>query len=838
MAKLRLPPAAAAAGAPLVMAAAPFLDYAAVAALAAVTGPLTALHAAAAAAAARLAAADFAAVCVAAPGRAQLLPRLHAELHGQSAAGRLVALTAAATVLEGRLAAAHRGQLAGPAAGSMLLSELLGTAELAAALPQPGPLGLLRTLFLPTEPTGVNLRNLIWHGFLLPAELPPEYGSLLLLLLLGLPAADDSSWWQLSTVDTALPAAYDVAAAGVLTAVPAACEELLAQSDLVGPGRGEVVVWALAALRRGDAVLFLLAVLPLLEHGLRRWFAVANAAPEYGLAQQEQYYSTLDGFGQRSKHQLLLALGVAVGGRRSGNRLLPLLGEGAVAVLTDLCMNLAGPNLRGKLAHGQIDLRMLYAPPPMPPPPTPRLVAMVLVLLVSLCERDPGGVAVRGGGGCLAGLGCGAVVAAHRPVFHPHALLSRAMARAGAAVVQLRRAAAERSWWHSQGANGMAVMTVAATAAKQQQDVIELHDQMSRLHGGAGSALTVAIDGCTTACDRHWELLARSVAGSEPQPDSEPEPEVLASMQPPGGWSGVLADARFYVRPGCAVWVADEAGGGGWAGVVLRPGGRSGTWDVLPVVACGPLAGGVEAATVRWQQLTARAVVADRSDTTAPAAGPAGLLFTVLGPGWTGCLKAADGDLSVQLAERAEVPIVEPSELVAAQPGGSEPAEPPVPPMVRCVLAVLEECARTATAWVRRLEELQRLVVSRDATTTQRRQFAAMVVAGEATAVALAAIAGSAEAHVRQSIGPDQGTGLPTGRPLFLKRLLNGAPRPATTACGFALIRLICSKTESSFTCLQKSRRSASAWSHPRTARSAGRGAAWLAALLRGCSTS
>jgi hypothetical protein len=40
-----------------------------------------------------------------------------------------------------------------------------------------------------------------------------------------------------------------------------------------------------------------------LEQSLRRRFAVVNRCPQMLCANVLQYYSTLDGFGQRSKHQ-------------------------------------------------------------------------------------------------------------------------------------------------------------------------------------------------------------------------------------------------------------------------------------------------------------------------------------------------------------------------------------------------------------------------------------------------------------------------------------------------------------------------------------------------------
>lgn len=42
---------------------------------------------------------------------------------------------------------------------------------------------MLRYLFLPC---GLNLRNLVWHGFVDPPQLHPRHAALLLLLLLNI----------------------------------------------------------------------------------------------------------------------------------------------------------------------------------------------------------------------------------------------------------------------------------------------------------------------------------------------------------------------------------------------------------------------------------------------------------------------------------------------------------------------------------------------------------------------------------------------------------------------------------------------------------------------------
>jgi hypothetical protein len=93
-----------------------------------------------------------------------------------------------------------------------------------------------------------------------------------------------------------------------------------------------------------------------LEQSLRRRFAVVNQCPQMLCANVLQYYSTLDGFGQRSKHQLLLDPEVRPELGGGANALMGALPAGALAACLDLFLLSAGPGLRGKLSHGEATL--------------------------------------------------------------------------------------------------------------------------------------------------------------------------------------------------------------------------------------------------------------------------------------------------------------------------------------------------------------------------------------------------------------------------------------------------------------------------------------------------
>jgi hypothetical protein len=112
----------------------------------------------------------------------------------------------------------------------------------------------------------------------------------------------------------------------------------------------------------------------LLEAGLRQAFCVANPQRmgRDNVARPGAYYVTLDGHGQRDRHELLLqpyllesastsrdhCTGTSNGTTRSvQNRLLDRLGASRTSFLTDLFVSPYGPNLRAALSHGSWNAR-------------------------------------------------------------------------------------------------------------------------------------------------------------------------------------------------------------------------------------------------------------------------------------------------------------------------------------------------------------------------------------------------------------------------------------------------------------------------------------------------
>ncbi|ETV66865.1 hypothetical protein, variant [Aphanomyces astaci] len=256
---------------------------------------------------------------------------------------------------------------------NMILRDLLHSPELERRLP-PGYMHVLHVLFLPS---GLNIRNLVWHGFLAPFELPPCLNALLFALLadpcLQHPSTSAKLLQQLPSMDsewtrTALNG-FKLSAGIVLPATPTNLHPAIAHVMVV-KSRWGLIRHAMAAYTAGQSLMCLFVAIPVLEHILRCEFVSQNApAVPSGMqsAQLKQYYSTLDGFGQRHQHQVLLARDLFTsnhevqGSDLLTNRLYETLPRGVLEVCLDLFMAATGPNIRAKLCHGELSLDSLVS---------------------------------------------------------------------------------------------------------------------------------------------------------------------------------------------------------------------------------------------------------------------------------------------------------------------------------------------------------------------------------------------------------------------------------------------------------------------------------------------
>ncbi|XP_043240421.1 uncharacterized protein LOC122390985 isoform X2 [Amphibalanus amphitrite] len=262
-----------------------------------------------------------------------------------------------------------------------LLKDIVGAPELVSIL-GPTPVHLLRLLLGP--PCTLNVRNLVWHGFPAPGELPPALLSLLLLLTAAVGAL---------LADRAVPARRQLAYSQALLS----CLQLPAVADCQVEDLWRLVLrspfvpvvmrphWrlALALYRHGRFGQGAVLLLPQLEHCLRLAFCALAGCPERRrTAEHRELYTTLD-------H-------LVAGG---GGPLRALCGDAVLCQLCDLLVWPAGPRLRDRLAHGEVETARLPAPLAHQ---LLWLTGQLLVTTTDWAERQPapaGGTAQHSGDG-------------------------------------------------------------------------------------------------------------------------------------------------------------------------------------------------------------------------------------------------------------------------------------------------------------------------------------------------------------------------------------------------------------------------------------------------------
>ena len=244
---------------------------------------------------------------------------------------------------------------------------------------------ILRTLLLPS---GINLRNLLWHGFL--PEIPRRWLALVVVLIMALEELDrefvHSEEPEPSNISPA-PDHFSHESVGVEILKKLQmliCDEEMSEYFSCGSDSGIEFYANLisgvstfvpsrhhnflkAALCRyvhsRHAICFATIICLVLEHSLRLLWCEANKRSDDRIASigYQRYYITLDGIGQMNKHDVVLSpylLSNDKNGIRamaSRNYLIDRLGGPTVAFLCDLFCTPNGPNVRSALTHGIFD---------------------------------------------------------------------------------------------------------------------------------------------------------------------------------------------------------------------------------------------------------------------------------------------------------------------------------------------------------------------------------------------------------------------------------------------------------------------------------------------------
>lgn len=219
-------------------------------------------------------------------------------------------------------------------------------------------------------PAGMNLRNVVWHGFV--HTVPRPWLSLLILLVYQVESIGNIGEGKLPCTLELPPALSNLRNShAALGRAAQLGQDVLEDTSHSTPLQNDVPpshlsLWCFAMnLARGKLTtrthppwLVATALLVIvLEHTLRLKWSEVNNRPQDSCARVGHFYVTLDGHGQRHKHNLLLHPTVIhENGRSEQNMLRDTIGASATSLLLDLMASPAGgPNLRAALSHGALD---------------------------------------------------------------------------------------------------------------------------------------------------------------------------------------------------------------------------------------------------------------------------------------------------------------------------------------------------------------------------------------------------------------------------------------------------------------------------------------------------
>ncbi|XP_042523678.1 endoplasmic reticulum membrane-associated RNA degradation protein isoform X4 [Dipodomys spectabilis] len=179
-----------------------------------------------------------------------------------------------------------------------LLRDLLASEELAQVFGH-SVMDVLKVFI--GSPHGLNLRNILWHGFASPQEIPPKYCSMLLLLMAGLGQLLKDFLQQTEVTLTHRPFVTLtnledlIVFPGVTCEILSVLEEVMTKSTFILKimlPYWEVALAKFRSHRFADCAILLLTQL---EMGLRRVFAAVNQCPDRLLtAESRTLYTTFD----------------------------------------------------------------------------------------------------------------------------------------------------------------------------------------------------------------------------------------------------------------------------------------------------------------------------------------------------------------------------------------------------------------------------------------------------------------------------------------------------------------------------------------------------------------
>ncbi|NXU57564.1 EMARD protein, partial [Turnix velox] len=257
-----------------------------------------------------------------------------------------------------------------------LLRDLLASEQLAVVFGQ-AVMNVMKVFI--GSPHGLNLRNVLWHGFASPQEIPAKYCAMLLFLTAGLGQLLQMYLLQTKCVLVHRPSVIFVNLED-LNAFPgnhetlSVAEELAKLSSFILKTMLPFWMAALEAFKQSRCADCVILLLPQLEAGLRLLFTTANKCPKRLLTAEVKFLLKVN-------YDLMLAEHL---GNKEVNQLPAVLGEPAMAseFLWDFLNHQEGPRIRDRLSHGEINLEAF------PREVANQIVAFAITLLCRFSDHD------------------------------------------------------------------------------------------------------------------------------------------------------------------------------------------------------------------------------------------------------------------------------------------------------------------------------------------------------------------------------------------------------------------------------------------------------------------
>ncbi|NXW03779.1 EMARD protein, partial [Fregetta grallaria] len=217
------------------------------------------------------------------------------------------------------------------------------------------------------SPYGLNLRNVLWHGFASPQEIPAKYCAMLLFLTAGLGQLLQTYLLQTKCILVHRPYVIFMSFKE-LDVFPG--KYLTISKFLLRWGKTPLGICVIF-FRYADCVILLL---PQLEVGLRLLFTTTNKCPNRLVTAEVKFLSKVN-------YDLMLAKRLD---NEEINQLPAVLEEPAMAseFLWDFLNHQEGPRVRDRLSHGEINLEAF------PREVANQIVAFAITLLCRFSDED------------------------------------------------------------------------------------------------------------------------------------------------------------------------------------------------------------------------------------------------------------------------------------------------------------------------------------------------------------------------------------------------------------------------------------------------------------------